>query len=113
MFEHDRKLVVRADLPGITKDNVKVELRENALVIRGERREEHEEVREGFYRTERSYGNFYRELPLPEGVDTEKAEANFAEGVLEITMPMRRSESRGRQLQIQDAPSKTRHERSK
>ena len=86
MFERDRKLVVRADLPGMTKDDVKVEVTEDAIVIEGERRYEHEVNEEGIYRSERSYGRFYREIPLPEGVKTDNATANFKNGVLEIAM---------------------------
>ena len=103
MFQRDGQLVIRADLPGVDKDNVQVELRDDSVVIRGERQEEHEEKQEGFYRTERSYGSFYREIPLPQGVNTENATANFREGVLEITMPARQTESQSRQLKIGDA----------
>src|SRR5579883_1343539 len=70
--ERGGKLVVRADLPGLTKDDVKVEVREDNLCIAGERRQEREEKRKGFYRSERSYGRFYREVPLPEGVDASR-----------------------------------------
>ena len=103
MFQRNGQLVIRADLPGVNKDNVQVELRDDSVVIRGERREEHEEEREGFYRTERSYGSFYREIALPSGANTENATANFRDGVLEITMPAPKGESRARQLPIQDA----------
>ena len=103
MFQRDGQLVVRADLPGIDKDNVQVELRDDSVVIRGERQEEHEEKGEGFYRSERAYGSFYREIPLPQGVKTENANANFRDGVLEITMPARQGESKSRQLKIEDA----------
>src|SRR5689334_11199830 len=58
---------VRADLPGVTKDDVKVEVTDNLLTISGERKEEKEQKRKGFYRSERSYGSFYRQIPLPEG----------------------------------------------
>ena len=102
MFERDGQLVIRADLPGINKDNVQVELRDNSVIIRGERQEEHKEEREGFYRTERSYGSFYREIPLPSGARAENATANFSDGVLEITMPAPKGESHTRQLQIKD-----------
>jgi len=86
MFERDRKLVVRADLPGLTKDDVKVEVTDDAIVIEGERKYEHEENEEGIYRSERSYGSFHREIPLPEGVKTDNATANFKNGVLEVTL---------------------------
>lgn len=105
VFERDGKLIVRADLPGVNKDDVRVELRDDAIVMRGERREEREENRDGFYRTERVYGAFYREIPLPGGVTVDQAEASFGDGVLEIAIPAQQSESRGRQLQIQDAQS--------
>jgi len=105
VLNRDGQLVIRADLPGINKDNVKVELRDDSVILRGERREEHKEEREGFFRTERSYGSFYREIPLPEGVDTSKATATFRDGVLEITMPSSQGETGGRQLEIKDSPA--------
>jgi HSP20 family protein len=86
MFERDGKFVVRADLPGMTKDDVKVEVTDNAIVIDGERKYEHEENEEGMYRSERSYGRFHREIALPEGAKTDNATANFKNGVLEITL---------------------------
>jgi HSP20 family protein len=101
MFERDDELVLRADLPGLAKDDVKVELADNTLTIEGERRNERTEKGEGLYRSERSYGRFYRRLPLPQGVDTENANASFRDGVLEITMPAPKREPRkARQLEI-------------
>jgi len=101
--EREGQLIVRADLPGLSKDDVQVELRDDAILIRGQRKQEHEEKREGYYRSERSYGSFYRQIPLPKGVKTENATATFRDGVLEISMPAPQGEARGRQLQIQDA----------
>ena len=101
--ERDGQLIVRADLPGVSKDDVQVELRDDAILIRGQRKQEREEKREGYYRSERAYGSFYRQIPLPNGVKTENATATFRDGVLEITMPAPQGEARGRQLQIQDA----------
>jgi HSP20 family protein len=114
VLQRDKELVIRADLPGIDKDKVKVELRDDSIVLSGERQEERKEEREGFLRTERSYGSFYREIPLPPGVDTSKATATFRDGVLEITMPSSESEGRMRQLEIKDAkteeqPKQQRH----
>src|SRR5258705_5285352 len=103
ILQRGGQLVIRADLPGDDKDNVQVELRDDSVVIPGGRQEERKEEGEGFYRTERSYGSFYREIPLPPGANTENATANFRDGVLEITMPAPQGESRVRQLQIQDA----------
>ena len=85
-FMRDNKFVVRADLPGLNKDEVSVEVTDDSLVIHGERQQAHEEEREGYYRSERSYGRFYREIPLPEGALPETAQANFKDGVLEITL---------------------------
>jgi len=101
MFERDGELVLRADLPGLSKDDVKVELADNAVTITGERRDEREEKREGFYSSERSYGRFYRRLPLPQGVNTEDARASFRDGVLEVTMPAPKAEAKtARKLEI-------------
>ena len=100
--ERGGQLVVRADLPGLTKDDVKVEVRADAIAIQGERRQEREEKRKGVYRSERTYGSFYREIPLPEGADTEQAKATFKNGVLEITMPAPRP-AKGRKLPIEGA----------
>jgi len=105
MFERDKHLVIRADLPGLKKDDVQIELRDGSVVIQGERQEERKEEREGFYSTERMYGRFYREIPLPEGADTDEATATFSDGVLEIAIPHAEGETRGRQLEIQDAQS--------
>jgi len=103
MFEHDGHLVVRADLPGLTKDDVNVEVNDDGITIEGERRSEQEENREGFYRSERSYGKFYRRLPLPEGVDAENANATFNNGVLEITMEApKQKASKARKLDIRE-----------
>ncbi len=102
MVERDGNLVVRADLPGLRKEDVQVEVRENALVLQGERKQEHEEEREGYYRSERSYGRFYRTIPLPEGIDPDQAKATFKDGVLEVRMPApERPQSRGHRIEIQ------------
>jgi HSP20 family protein len=87
VFERDDKLVVRADLPGMTRDEVNIDVAHEALVIRGERKTEREENAQGYYRSERSYGNFYRRIPLPEGVNVDDATADFRNGVLEISIP--------------------------
>ena len=88
ILERDGNLVVRADVPGLEKDDINVELEDGLLVISGERRYEHEERKSGIYRSERAYGRFYRTIPLPDGVDRERANATFKDGVLEIALPM-------------------------
>jgi len=101
VLERDNELMIRADLPGMTKDDIKVDIADNAVVIRGERKSEREENEEGYYRSERSYGSFYRRIPLPSGVKAEAANADFRNGVLEITMPATQAaEEKRREIEI-------------
>lgn len=93
-FRRGNNIVVRADIPGVKKEDVRVEIENDTLTISGERREEHEEDREGYYRSERSYGQFYRAIPLPEGVNGDQCDASFRDGVLEITLPAPKQEER-------------------
>jgi HSP20 family protein len=102
VFERDGKLVIRADVPGLTRDDVKVEMTEDAVIIEGERKYEHEQREEGVYRTERGYGQFRREIPLPEGAKTDTATANFKNGVLEVTMEAPKPSQSRRRIQIQE-----------
>ena len=110
--ERGDRMVVRADLPGLNKDDVKVETYDNHLVIQGERRQEHEEQGEGGYRrSERSYGSFYRSIPLPEGAQTEQARAEFKDGVLEVSVPVPASQQqRGRTIPIEAGTTTERKE---
>jgi HSP20 family molecular chaperone IbpA len=87
--EEGNQLRVCVDLPGVAKENVKIDVTEGILTIQGERREERTEggERQGFRRSERRYGSFYRSIPLPDGADAEQAQARMKEGVLEITIP--------------------------
>jgi HSP20 family protein len=105
IFERDGKIVIRADVPGMTKDDVKVDVTEDAVLIEGERKYEHEEREEGVYRTERSYGHFRREIPLPEGVKTDTASATFKNGVLEVTLEAPQLKNR-RRIQIHETGEK-------
>jgi HSP20 family protein len=101
IFERGNELILRADLPGLTKDDVNVEIANDGITIEGERQNEHEEKGEGYFRSERSYGKFYRRIPMPEGVKAEDAHATFSKGVLEITLPALKSEERkARRLEI-------------
>jgi HSP20 family protein len=103
VFHRNDELVVRADLPGLTKDDVKVDVTEKSITIQGERKREHEEEREGVYRSERSYGSFRRVIPVPEGTITDQAKASFKDGVLEITVPAPPEQvRRGRRLEISE-----------
>ena len=95
--ERDGQLVICADLPGLRKEDVKVELAGDALTIQGERQEQ----REGRGYSERTYGSFYRTVPLPEGINTGGAQAKFRDGVLEVTIPMPRREQQQKQKQLE------------
>ena len=107
-FQKSDKFIVRAELPGLKKDDIQVELKEDVITIQGSRKEEHEEEREGYYHSEREYGQFYRTIPLPEGVISESAQASFKDGVLEITMQAPPAEAtRGRRVEIKDAATET------
>ena len=98
--EHDDSLLVRADLPGLSQDDVKVEVTDEGLVIQGERKREHEEKTRTGYRSERSYGKFYRTIRLPDGAKAEQARAQFNNGVLEVTIPIPDGARRRRQIPI-------------
>jgi HSP20 family protein len=100
MFTKENSLCVKVDVPGMKKEEVTVEVTPEHLVVRGERKNEVEESKEGFFRTERTYGSFYRAVPLPEHVNTELAKASLHDGVLEITMPMTKVVEQTRKLEI-------------
>jgi HSP20 family protein len=87
LLETDDAFVLRADLPGLTEDDVNIELEDNVLTLAGERKSAHEEKGEGFHRVERSFGSFSRSLTLPKGVDPEAVTAGFENGVLEVRVP--------------------------
>jgi HSP20 family protein len=101
VFERDNNLVVRAELPGMSKDDINIEMTDEGLLIHGERKKEKEEELEGWYRSERSYGEFRRLISLPEGVNAEEAKARFENGVLEITAPIPESSRRRRSVPIE------------
>lgn len=103
-------LVVTVELPGLDKEDVKVELTSDGLLIEGERREEHEGPQEGILRSERCYGRFSRLIPLSEEAALDQANAQFNNGVLEVTIPVSEEKSRRRQIPIQggaDSASRT------
>ena len=85
--ETESSIEVSAELPGLGEDDIEVSLDNDSLVLRGEKREEREENTEGFHRVERSYGSFYRRIPVPAAVDEEKIEAKFEKGVLKVMLP--------------------------
>jgi HSP20 family protein len=87
LVETDDHLVLRGDLPGMTEDDIDIEIKDSVLTVFGERKAENEEKGEGYHRVERAFGSFSRSLTLPQGVDTDQVEANFDKGVLEVRIP--------------------------
>jgi HSP20 family protein len=103
VFAKANELVVRAELPGLKTEEVKVEITDGELMISGERKEEEkkeEKKEKGFYRSERRYGSFLRTIPLPEGVNVEKTVATIKNGVLEVKMPLAKVEVPRRRIEI-------------
>jgi HSP20 family protein len=94
MVERDGKLFVRADLPGLDKKDIRVNLEDDAIVIEGERRTASEDKREGYLHSERSYGSFQRRIPLPRGVEPSSCDATFENGVLEVKLELPKSVGR-------------------
>jgi HSP20 family protein len=99
LVETEEHFVLRADLPGMSQEDVKIELEDNTLTVSGERKAQHEEREEGFYRVERSFGSFSRSLTLPKGVDADAVSASFDQGVLEVRIP-KPEETKPRRISI-------------
>jgi HSP20 family protein len=107
VVEKDNRLITRVDLPGMKKEDVKVEVTDGHLALSGERKRETEEKKDTFYRSEREYGSFYRAVPLPEGVKLEDVKAIFTDGVLEVSVPLPvRAQAKVRKVEIEE-PVKT------
>jgi HSP20 family protein len=101
--EKEGKLLVTAELPGVKKEDVKVHIDGDTLVVEGERKQEKEEKREGYYHSERSYGTFYRSIPLPEGAKADQTAAQFNNGVLEVSVPIPEVKAKRQDVPIQEA----------
>src|SRR5215210_1145618 len=87
LVETEDQLVLKADLPGLGHDDISIEVKDGVLTVSGERRAEHEQNSEGFYRVERAFGHFSRSMTLPDGIDAERIAADFHDGVLEVRIP--------------------------
>jgi HSP20 family protein len=100
VYETDSEVVVKAELPGVKKEDVEVLVRDNSLIIRGEKKEEKEEKTETYHRVERVYGKFERVVALPAEVKLEGVKAEFKDGVLEIRLPKEKT-SKEAKIEIQ------------
>ncbi|WP_292381198.1 Hsp20/alpha crystallin family protein [Methanosarcina sp. UBA289] len=98
--EEDNKVIITTDLPGIEKENVELDLRDNVLVINAGKEKEEEAEKEGYLRKERAFMRYYREIPLPDGVTEEGATAQLKNGVLTVTLPKIKSVT-GKRIQIE------------
>jgi HSP20 family protein len=102
VFEKDGKLRVRAELPGMSEKDIEIEISGDVLTIRGEKKQETEVKEENYYRSERIYGQFSRQVALPPGADPEQSSAAFKDGVLEIEVPLKAVEAR-KKIEIRPA----------
>jgi HSP20 family protein len=87
LVETEDALVLRADLPGLDRDDVSIEVKDRVLTVSGKREAEQSDKAGGYYRVERAFGSFSRSLALPDGVDADQVKASFDKGVLEVTIP--------------------------
>ena len=99
--QNGNQITVCADLPGLTAKDIDIEVEDGILTISGERHQSSEDKKEGYYRSERSYGSFARSVALPDGVDENQIRAKFDNGVLEVTVPVPEQRQRGRRVEIQ------------
>jgi HSP20 family protein len=99
IYETDKEIVVKAELPGLKKEDVFVSLENNVLMIRGERKFEEDVKRENYHRVERTYGEFLRSFTLPTFIDANKILAEFKDGLLMVTLP-KREEAKPKQIEV-------------
>jgi HSP20 family protein len=99
VFEEKDDIVVKAELPGMDKENIEVNLTDHTLTIKGEKKKEEEVKKENYYRAERSYGSFLRSLQLPKEVHADKVKASFKNGILEVRMP-KTEEAKAKEVKV-------------
>jgi HSP20 family protein len=100
IYETDEKMVIKAELPGLKKEDIDIEVRDNTLTLKGERKFEKEIKQENYHRVERAYGSFQRSFTLPGTVKQEAIEATFKDGILEVSLP-KAEEAKPKQIRIQ------------
>lgn len=96
----DGSLAIAAELPGVKKDELKVEVTDDTLTIRGERKQEHREDQGGYHLWERHYGRFYRAIPLPDGAKSDQVKAELKDGILKVSVPVPEVAKKTRQVPI-------------
>jgi HSP20 family protein len=99
VFEDKEDVVVRAELPGMDKENIEVNLTDSTLTIKGEKKKEEEVKEENYYRSERSYGSFVRSVELPKAVHADKIKASFKNGILEVRAP-KTEEAKSKEIKV-------------
>ena len=99
VYDSKDSILVKADLPGLNKDEIDINVEDDTLTIRGEKKQEERRQEKGYVREERSYGSFYRALTLPSSVETQKVSAHYKNGVLEITLP-KKEEAKPKQIKV-------------
>jgi len=97
--EHDNEYLVKAELPGVNKDEVKLTLENNILTIRGEKKQEKETKKENYHRVERNYGSFQRSFTLPAAVKADKIDASYKDGILTVSLP-KSEEAKPKQIEV-------------
>jgi HSP20 family protein len=97
--EHDDQYIVKMELPGVSKEEVKITLESNILTIRGEKKQEKETKKENYHRVERSYGSFQRSFTLPTTVKSDRIDAAFKDGILSISLP-KAEEAKPKQIEV-------------
>jgi HSP20 family protein len=100
VFEKDGKLQINAELPGMQEKDIEIEVTDDTLTISGEKRDEREVKEDNYYRSERSYGSFRRQVGLPAGADTDKVDATFKDGVLKIAIPVTATAPSAKKIEV-------------
>lgn len=100
LVRRDNDLIVKLDLPGVKREDIKIDIEDNKLIVYGERHDEIEDKREGYYRSERTFGSFHRVIPLPENAKVDKADAVFDNGVLTISMEMPKAKPKAKRIEV-------------
>jgi HSP20 family protein len=100
VFEKDGKLQINAELPGMKDKDIEIEVTDDALTISGEKRDEREVKEDNYYRSERTYGSFRRQVALPAGAETDQIEATFKDGVLKIAIPLKAASTSAKKIEV-------------